>query len=297
MNNQFNACRRALAGLLLAALCGIAAAAQIEAPFTHATRYNEKGQVTGTIAPDPDGSGALRLLATRNTYGANGLLAKTETGELTTWADESISPASWGGYGFAGTNIFSTTEFAYDSYGRKIKEMVRGVDTTPEALVQYSYDAENFVRCKAVRMNKSLFTSPPSDPCQLGAKGSQGADRIFRYTNDIYGQVWKEERAVGNALEQVYAQKTYAMHSPTAYVDANGNRTELKYTDGYGRVNERWYPSAATPGVANSVDKNVYVYDANGNVTVETKAQFHQDHIHHRRAQSRREEPFGQLQR
>ena len=173
--------------------------------------------------------------------------------------------------GFSGTNIFRTTEFTYDTYGRKIKELVRGLNGSPEALVQYSYDAESFVRCKAVRMNKDYFLNPSSDPCVPGVEGAQGPDRIFRYTNDIYGQVWMEERAVGTALEQIYSQTTYAMHTPMSYVDANGNRTELKYNDGYGRVNERWFPSASAPGTANSADKNVYAYDANGNLTQETK--------------------------
>ena len=44
-----------------------ASAQQAAAAFTHATRVNGAGQVTGTIAPDPDGSGLLGFKATRNT--------------------------------------------------------------------------------------------------------------------------------------------------------------------------------------------------------------------------------------
>jgi RHS repeat-associated protein len=245
-------------------------AVQSEAPFMHATRYNVAGQVTGTIAPDPDATGALRLLATRNRYNSLGLLDKVETGQLTTWADDTIAPSSWGGYGFSGANVFSTTEITYDSYGRKVKELVLGKDLMPEALVQYSYDSENFVRCKAVRMNKDQFLSPPSDPCQPGMVGSQGPDRIFRYSNNVFGQVMQEERAVGTSLEQVYATTTYTLRSPTSHTDANGNKTVLTY-DSYGRLKRRKFPLPSTPGSANESDYNEYSYDANGNVTLERK--------------------------
>jgi RHS repeat-associated protein len=245
-------------------------AVQAEAPFMHATRYNVAGQVTGTIAPDPDGTGALRLLATRNRYNSLGLLDKVETGQLTTWADDTIDPMAWEGYGFSGLNIFSTTEITYDSYGRKVKELVLGKNLTPEALVQYSYDDENHVRCKAVRMNKDQFLTPPSNPCQPGLEGSQGPDRIFRYSNNIFGQVVQEERAVGTSLEQVYATTTYTLRSPTSHTDANGNKTVLTY-DSYGRLKRRKFPLPSTPGSANESDYNEYSYDANGNVTLERK--------------------------
>lgn len=273
MNNKLNASgtRLVLALAFALAVPGVTAnAAQPETAYTHATRYNIAGQVTGTIAPDPDGASSLRLLATRNTYNSLGLLENVETGQLTAWADESVAPASWGGYGFAGSNIFSSTEFTYDGYGRKIKALTRGLDGNPEGLVQYSYDSENFVRCKAVRMNKALFTAPPSDPCQLGTEGSQGPDRIYRYTNDIFGQVVQEERAVGTSLAQVYAVTTYSMRSPTSYPDANGYKTVLTY-DNYGRLSRRKFPQPATPGSANENDYNEYTYDANGNVQTERK--------------------------
>ena len=70
-----------LASLALGLLTPLAAqsAEQIERPFTTAYRYNLQGQVTGTISPDPDGSGPLRYLATRTNYD-RGLVAKVESG-------------------------------------------------------------------------------------------------------------------------------------------------------------------------------------------------------------------------
>jgi RHS repeat-associated protein len=267
---QSASARDALALIVLIAFASEANAVQPEAAYTYATRYNVAGQVTGTIAPDPDGSGPLRFAATRNTYNSLGLLEKAETGELGAWADETVSPDSWGPYGFSGSNIFSVTEFAYDGYGRKTKALTRGRDGSPEGLVQYSYDSENFVRCKAIRMNRALFASPPSDPCALGAEGTEGPDRIFRYSNNIYGQVLQEERAVGTPLEQVHAVTTYTLRAPTSHTDANGNKTVLTY-DSYGRLYRRKFPQPATPGSANESDYNEYAYDANGNVELERK--------------------------
>src|SRR3546814_13589912 len=91
-------------GLPIAALAAISvqtapASAQSSAsPFTYATRYDAAGRVTGTIAPDPDGAGAIKYAATRTTYDAAGRPAKIETGELASWQSESIAPASWSGF-------------------------------------------------------------------------------------------------------------------------------------------------------------------------------------------------------
>src|SRR3546814_8038814 len=63
-------------------------------PISYATRYDAAGRVTGTIAPDPDGAGAIKYAATRTTYDAAGRPAKIETGELASWQSESIAPAA-----------------------------------------------------------------------------------------------------------------------------------------------------------------------------------------------------------
>ena len=83
-------------GVLLAAAIRPVLAQQPAAPYTRATRYNVAGQVTGTIAPDPDASGILAYKAIRNTYGTSGptrgLLVMVESGELTTWANDNVAP-------------------------------------------------------------------------------------------------------------------------------------------------------------------------------------------------------------
>ncbi len=254
-------------GLTLWGIAAEAGAAQVERAYTPVTRYDLKGQVTGTIAPDPDGGGPLRHLATRNTYNALGQLAKIETGELSAWLDETVAPRNWGGA--AVFTVFLSTEYSYDDYGRKASELVRGADGAAEALTQYSYVNSYLVQCKAVRMNPATFAAPQPHPCALGPEGPHGPDRITRYSYDALDQVLTEQRAVGVVdLQQTYVTNTYAHRQLVSQTDANGNRTELRY-DGYGRLKRRLYPSPSARNTANAADYNEFTYDRNGNVVLE----------------------------
>ncbi len=238
-------------------------AAQVEAAYMTATRYDLNGRVTGTIAPDPDGSGSLRLLATRNTY-TNGVLAKVESGELAVWQDETVLPGHWAGF-----TIFSTTAYVYDGYGRKAQESLIGRDgTTVESLVQYNYDLNNRVLCKAVRLSKTAS----NNACAQGTLSTDGPDRVSSYAYNEFGQVLVEQRGLGTALQQIYVTNTYTGRRLTSQTDANGNRTELRYDENdYRRLQKRVYPSPTTPGTVNENDYNQYTYYANGNVFTERK--------------------------
>jgi RHS repeat-associated protein len=256
---KFTTLLTALGAMLLTPMAALAL--QTERAYTPAVRYNVAGQVAGTIAPDPDGSGPLRYLATRNTYDSHGFLAKVERGELSAWLDESISPQNW--LNSATFAISITTEFTYDDHGRKSAEIVRGTDGTIESLVQYSYGLGTLVECKAVRMNRAV--------CASGPAGPDGSDRITRYTYDGLDQLGREDRAVGVAgLEQAYVTNTYSHRQLRAQTDANGNRTELRY-DGYGRLSRRVYPHPTAPGAVNESDYNEYTYYDNGNLRTERK--------------------------
>jgi RHS repeat-associated protein len=269
-----NLFRALTSGFALAMFASTAMGQQAAAPYTHATRYNAAGQVTGTIAPDPDGAELLAYKASRNTYGTTGatrgLLIKTESGELASWADETVAPETWSSFA-----VYLTRAFEYDAQGRKSAERVIGQDgVTIESLVQYSYDDWDRVSCKAVRMNPALFASPSSSVCVPGA-GVFGLDRITRYTYDNFGQVLTEERAVGTPLAQTYVTYTYyGPGVPHTMTDANGNRTMLEYYENW-RLEKRFYPSATSPGSHNPSDYNEYNYDANGNVVYERKRNNH----------------------
>jgi RHS repeat-associated protein len=249
-----------------------AALAQQPAAYTQVTRYDDRGRVIGTLAPDPDGAGPLGYPASRNTYGpentaTSGLLVKVERGQFTSWPNLAAAQPDWSGF-----SAHLTTLIEYDDHGHKSKETVLGTDLNAESLVQYSYDDWDRVRCKAVRMNKAAYDALPSDGCEPGT-GPFGPDRITRYTYDDLGQVIVEERAVGTSKQQFYVTNTYDVTNKrllTTQTDANGNRTALRYNGNF-RLEKRVYPSPTSPGAVNESDFNRYEYDANGNVIVEHK--------------------------
>jgi RHS repeat-associated protein len=244
-------------------------AAQTERPYTIASRFDIVGNLTGTIAPDPDQNGSLRYLAVRNTYDSRGLLTKVETGELGAWLDETVAPSDWGNR--TSFTIFATEEYAYDQYGFRVSAALRGTSGTIEQLVQFSYDSGNRVRCKTMRMNPAAFAAPPSDACALGAEGSFGPDRVTRYSYGNFDLVTTEERAVGvPGQQQVYVTNTYTGRLLTSQTDANGNRTEIRY-NGYGLPSRRVYPSPVSPGAVNEADYVAFTYEKNGNLKSERK--------------------------
>jgi RHS repeat-associated protein len=252
-----------------ASLMHSANAAQTERPYTMASRYDVAGRLTGTIAPDPDGTGPLRYLATRHTYDSNGRLVKTESGELGAWLNETVPPSAWSSH--TTYTVFSSKEFTYDAYGRKTGELVRGSDGVAEALTEYSYDARSRLQCQAVRMNPNTFASPSPGACAARPEGAYGPDRITRFSYDDLDQVLTEMRAVGiSGLQQTYVTNTYDHRLLRTQTDANGNKTELRY-DGYGRLKRRVYPSPSSPGSVNEADYNEYTYDAEGNLRTDRK--------------------------
>jgi RHS repeat-associated protein len=270
---------RIFASLLLGWLVTSAHAQQQAAAYTYATRYNESGQTTGTIAPDPDGAGSLGFPATRNTYGDSttpaavfGMLIKVETGELGSWQVDTVAPKNWSSF-----TIYLTKTFTYDSLGRKATESVVGSDgTTVESLTQVSYDDRNRIVCTAIRMNKNAYSSLPASACTLGTEGLFGPDRITRYAYNDFDQVLTEERAVGTPVAETYVANTYVYNAVgargllTSQKDANNNRTDFRQ-DAMLRLWKRVYPLATTVGGVNESDYNEYQYDNNSNVIYERK--------------------------
>lgn len=267
--------------LATAALPQVAHAQASASAFTSATRYDAARRVTGTIAPDPDGSGPLHHLAVRNTYDQAGRLTKTEKGELQTWQSEAIAPANWPTSPTTGFVVQQQTEFTYDLLGRKLTERTSSGGTA-YALTQYSYDPNDRLECTAVRMNPAAFGSLPVSACTPGTPGSQGPDRVTKNLYDTAGQLLQVRQAVGTALEQGHVTYAYTPNGKRSdVIDANGNRAHLTY-DGFDRQAQWQFPSAsvvsgfndATPatalstaGAVNAADYEAYGYDANGNRT------------------------------
>lgn len=254
--------RAALAALAALAACAFVASAQAQtspSDFTSATRYDAEHRVTGTIAPDPDGSGPLHYAAVRNSYDAAGRLIRVEKGELSTWLSESTTPASWTGF-----TVFTQIDTNYDAIDRKTLEVVSSGGAAYGA-TQYSYDAAGRLECTAVRMNPAAYGSLPASACTLGTPGSQGADRITRNIYDAADQVLKVQKAYGSPLQQDYQSYSYTLNGkPSSVIDANGNKATYGY-DGFDRLVLWAFPSTTVPGAASTTDVERYGYDANGN--------------------------------
>lgn len=240
-------------------------AAQVASPYTKALRYNLNRQVTGVISPSADGTALYP--AVRNVYDSKGLLKLSEEGVLTSWYDESVSPANWG----SSFTIHRKTQFTYDSAGRKATESVIGSDGQAVGLVQYGYDDLNRVQCKTVRMNPATYGSLPQ-ACVLATEGTAGPDRITKYEyQGIKDHVRFEKRAVGTSLEQTYVENRYgpdALYRLTDQLDANGNLTHYEY-DTRARLQRTYFPQklVSTPPSYAVGDYEEYGYDDNNNRT------------------------------
>ena len=260
-----------MAGLVRGLLLGVAAGAGVlsvpalgqSAPADNmvAARYDAMGRVTGTIAPDPDGSGPIKFAAVRNSYDAQGLLIKVETGELAGWQSEAVAPGSWTGF-----TVFRTVDTTYDLMGRKLKDVVSAGGTV-QSVVQYSYTAAGELECTAVRMNPAAFASLPASACTLGTEGTQGKDRITRNVYAPSGRLQKVQRAYGTPLQQDYVAYTYTANGKQKTVtDANGTTAGFDY-DGHDRLKRWYFPSKTTAGVSSATDYEEYGYDARGQRT------------------------------
>ncbi len=277
-----------LCALAMSSLTGVfapsAAQAQATQPsaYSTATRYDAVGRVTGTIAPDPDGSGPLGYLAIRNTYDDRGLPITQESGELATWQSDSVAPDDWSGF-----TVVVTAHTAYDAMGRKTREWsVGGGSTAIQTMTQYSYDAVGRLECTAVRMKPSKFNNLPDGACTDSDANASPPDRITKTIYDAADQVKQVRKAVGTPLEQAYATYDYTPNGQQKYViDANGNKAEMVY-DGHDR-RERWsFPSKTKPtsyndatvasaltsaGAVSTTDYEAYTYDDNGNILTKRK--------------------------
>jgi RHS repeat-associated protein len=220
-------------------------------------RYNAARQVVGVVSPDPDGAGAMKNRAVRNTY-TNGLPTKTEQGTVNSQSD-----SDWAAF-----SSLQEVDTGYDANARPVTQsLVSG--TTTYALTQTSYDALGRTQCVAQRMNPAAFGSLPSDACTLGtASTTYGNDRIAKVTYDPAGQATKKTVAYGTSDQADDVTTTYTNNGKVQTVtDGEGNKTTYVY-DGLDRLYQTQYPSSTKgAGTSNSSDYEQLSYDPNGNVT------------------------------
>jgi len=229
--------------------------------YTIEYRYNLSQQLTGTILPDPDSSGSIKYSAVRNTYNSQGLLAKVESGQLTTIPAVTIAPSSWAGF-----TVFQSIHYQYDGYGRKKSTIIKNAQNQIKHIKQFSYDVNGNLECEMTRLANSLA----SDPCSP-TNHDNGYDRVTKHTYNTLGFVELTQKAYQTPLQQNYAKYTY--HSTKKglqekVTDANNNTAKLTY-DAHGRLEYWYFPVKSSVGseTHSTSDYEKYTYDNNGNMT------------------------------
>jgi YD repeat-containing protein len=93
-------------------------------------RWDAARQLVGTVSPDPDGAGPMKMRAVRNSYDSHGFLTKVEAGTVNSQSD-----ADW--TAFSSLQEVDTT---FDANARPVTQSLVSGGTT-YALTQTSYDA------------------------------------------------------------------------------------------------------------------------------------------------------------
>ena len=220
-----------------------------DAVFYH---YDTVGRRIWEIGPKNE---AGRRVATRTTYRVSDDQAElVESGHVN---------------GAANLNTFVLVRQAETDYNaRRLPTVARVREagaSSPESVLQTSYDGLNRTECSAVRMNPAAYGSLPASACTLGTSGAHGEDRISQTVYDSEGRTEEILQGVGTTLERTYAAYEYnASGEMTAMTDARGFRAEMVY-DGFGRQTHWYFPDPVQTGVASTTDYEQYTYDNNGN--------------------------------
>lgn len=223
------------------------------------TWYDAANRVVGTVSVDPDGIGPLPRLAERRTYNDRGFLTKVENGSIATLPGDSTLPANWPNF-----ILSQSTDYEYDNWGNRIKITVSAGGQI-ETVTQLSYDEFSRLKCTALRMNKAVFASLPTDACVQGAEGIDGPDRITQKFYDSTDHIVRIQKGIGTSLVQDEVTYTRSIDGrPLTVVDANGNKASYTY-DGQGRPTKWSFPSKTSPGTVSTTDYESYSYDNNGN--------------------------------
>lgn len=152
--------------------------------------------------------------------------------------------------------VQTTLSKTYDGLGRETDALLTS-SAGNESLTQTSYDTQNRVLCKVVRMTPSLFGQTPASACELGIASNFGQDRVTKLVYDANSREFQKSSGVGTAAQSV-DQKTY--YSPNGQVsgraDGNNNLTSYQY-DGFDRLAQTTFPDGST---------EAFTYDNNGNM-------------------------------
>jgi RHS repeat-associated protein len=223
---------------------------------TSRLRYNKTRQAVGKIAPDPDGAGSLKFLATRYSYNSRAQVYQTESGTV-----NGLSDTDWAAFAPADNTL---TEF--DRYGRQVRQKVRN-GTTIYQIVDTLYDSARRVQCTMLRMDPANWGTAASSCTPTQTTGPDGPDRVTYNTYDAVGRAIKITAGYGTATAADEQTTTFSANGKVATVkDAENNLTTYEY-DGHDRLTKTRFPLAAKGANASSTtDFEQVTYDASGNV-------------------------------
>lgn len=216
---------------------------------TSSVRYNAAREVTGTIWPDPDGTGTLKRRAVRVGRDGAGRVTSTEAGTVT-----GTSEAEW--------SAFSSLQTVTSTYSPTTRLKTQDTLTASGGtyrLVQYGYDPDGRPRCTVLRIGLAAS----SDPCQQLGTATGGYDQL---TETVYGTDGRVSATREGGVNTASITYTPNGQLKTA-TDAQNNRTTYEY-DGFDRLELIKYPVPTKGALASSAtDDEKFGYDENGNVT------------------------------
>jgi RHS repeat-associated protein len=223
-------------------------------------RYDVMRRVIGVVGPDPDGAGALKNRAVRNTYDDAGRLTMVEHGTVNSQSD-----ADWAAF----VPLERQTN-SYDLQDRVTKTVESGFNGSAfvdEGVTQMSYDVIGRLVCKAVRMDPAQWGSQ-TDACTPQTTGPNGPDRITKNTYNAQNLITKTEVAYGTALSAPEVTNSWTADGKLATVtDGENNMTTYEY-DGLDRLIKSRLPLQTKGALASSTtDFEQLTYDLTSNVT------------------------------
>ena len=223
-------------------------------------RYDVTRRLIGVVGPDPDGAGALKNRAVRNTYDDAGRLTMVEHGTVNSQSD-----TDWAAFA-----PLERTTNSYDLQDRVVKSVnsgKNGASFVDETVTQKSYDAIGRLVCTAIRMDPTQWNSQ-ADACVPQTTGPNGPDRITKNTYNSQNLVTKTEVAYGTALSAPEVTNTYTADGKLATItDGENNTTTFEY-DGLDRLVKTRFPVTTQGALASSTtDYEQLTRDLDGNVT------------------------------
>jgi RHS repeat-associated protein len=223
-------------------------------------RYDAMRRVIGLVGPDPDGAGALKNRAVRNTYDDAGRLTVVEHGTVNSQSD-----TDWAAFA-----PLERQANSYDLQDRVIKTVAsgkNGASFVDETVTQKSYDAIGRLICTAVRMDPAQWNGQ-TDACVPQTNGPNGPDRITKNTYNNKNLITKTEVAYGTALSAPEVTNSYTPDGKLATVtDGENNTTTYEY-DGLDRLVKTRLPVSAQGALSSSTtDYEQLTLDLDSNVT------------------------------